>query len=306
MRPRLLAHAGWRALDLAQQQEKGNGMTDFGVSMFPTDYAIQPGELANEAEQRGFESLWFPEHTHIPTSRKSPWPGGGDLPQEYWHTHDPFVALAAAASTTETLKLGTGILLVPEHDVFVSAKSAASLDMISGGRLILGIGAGWNAEELENHRWDFKDRWKITRETVLAWRELWTKEEPEFHGEFINFDPVWSYPKPVQENGPDILLGAQSKWAFDRVADYCDGWMPIAMRGDMRADMEQLKAAADRADRPFDTIQRSIFGVGPNPEQVTDLIEIGFQRIIFGLPPAPADTVLPLLDRYAELKAEFN
>ena len=281
-------------------------MTDFGVSMFPTDYAIQPGELANEAEQRGFESLWFPEHTHIPTSRKSPWPGGGDLPQEYWHTHDPFVALAAAASTTETLKLGTGILLVPEHDVFVSAKSAASLDMISGGRLILGIGAGWNAEELENHRWDFKDRWKITRETVLAWRELWTKEEPEFHGEFINFDPVWSYPKPVQENGPDILLGAQSKWAFDRVADYCDGWMPIAMRGDMRADMEQLKAAADRADRPFDTIQRSIFGVGPNPEQVTDLIEIGFQRIIFGLPPAPAETVLPLLDRYAELKAEFN
>ena len=281
-------------------------MTDFGVSMFPTDYAIQPGELANEAEQRGFESLWFPEHTHIPTSRKSPWPGGGDLPQEYWHTHDPFVALAAAASTTETLKLGTGILLVPEHDVFVSAKSAASLDMISGGRLILGIGAGWNAEELENHRWDFADRWKITRETVLAWRELWTKEEPEFHGEFINFDPVWSYPKPVQENGPDILLGAQSKWAFDRVADYCDGWMPIAMRGDMRADMEQLKAAADRADRPFDTIQRSIFGVGPNPEQVTDLIEIGFQRIIFGLPPAPAETVLPLLDRYAELKAEFN
>ena len=281
-------------------------MTDFGVSMFPTDYAIQPGELASEAEQRGFESLWFPEHTHIPTSRKSPWPGGGDLPQEYWHTHDPFVALAAAASTTETLKLGTGILLVPEHDVFVSAKSAASLDMISGGRLILGIGAGWNAEELENHRWDFADRWKITRETVLAWRELWTKEEPEFHGEFINFDPVWSYPKPVQENGPDILLGAQSKWAFDRVADYCDGWMPIAMRGDMRADMEQLKAAADRADRPFDTIQRSIFGVGPNPEQVTDLIEIGFQRIIFGLPPAPAETVLPLLDRYAELKAEFN
>ena len=281
-------------------------MTDFGVSMFPTDYAIQPGELASEAEQRGFESLWFPEHTHIPTSRKSPWPGGGDLPQEYWHTHDPFVALAAAASTTETLKLGTGILLVPEHDVFVSAKSAASLDMISGGRLILGIGAGWNAEELENHRWDFKDRWKITRETVLAWRELWTKDEPEFHGEFINFDPVWSYPKPVQENGPDILLGAQSKWAFDRVADYCDGWMPIAMRGDMRADMEQLKAAADRADRPFDTIQRSIFGVGPNPEQVTELIEIGFQRIIFGLPPAPAETVLPLLDRYAELKAEFN
>ena len=177
-------------------------MTDFGVSMFPTDYAIQPPELGREVEARGFESLWFPEHTHIPTSRISPWPGGGDLPQEYWHTHDPFVSLMAAAAATETIKVGTGILLVPEHDVLVSAKSAASLDMISGGRLILGIGAGWNAEELENHGWNFKDRWKVTREIVLAWRELWTQDEPEFHGEFIDFDPVWSYPKPVQENGP--------------------------------------------------------------------------------------------------------
>ena len=153
-------------------------MTDFGVSMFPTDYAVQPPELAREVEARGFESLWFPEHTHIPTSRISPWPGGGDLPQEYWHTHDPFVSLMAAAAATETIKVGTGILLVPEHDVLVAAKSAASLDMISGGRLILGIGAGWNAEELENHGWNFKDRWKVTREIVLAWRELWTQDEP--------------------------------------------------------------------------------------------------------------------------------
>ncbi|MCY3571969.1 MAG: LLM class F420-dependent oxidoreductase [Chloroflexi bacterium] len=281
-------------------------MTDFGVSMFPTDYAIQPPELGREVEARGFESLWFPEHTHIPTSRISPWPGGGDLPQEYWHTHDPFVSLMAAAAATETIKVGTGILLVPEHDVIVSAKSAASLDMISGGRLILGIGAGWNAEELENHGWNFKDRWKVTREIVLAWRELWTQDEPEFHGEFIDFDPVWSYPKPAQENGPDILLGAQSKWAFDRVVDYCDGWLPIALRGDMRADMEQLRAAADRADRDFETINRTVFGVGPDPKQVQDLIDIGFQRIIFGLPPAEADTVIPLLDRYNEVKAEFN
>ena len=281
-------------------------MTDFGVSMFPTDYAIQPAPLAKEAEDRGFESLWFPEHTHIPTSRKSPWPGGGDLPQEYWHTHDPFVALAAAAGATEKIMLGTGILLVPEHDVLVCAKSSASLDMVSNGRLILGIGAGWNAEELQNHGWAFKDRWNVTRESVLAWRELWSKDEPEFHGEFIDFDPVWSYPKPVQENGPKVLLGAQSKWAFDRVVDYCDGWLPIAGRGDMRSDMEQLKAAADRAERPMDTIQCTIFGVRPDPQQVTDLIEIGFERIIFGLPPAPAETVIPLLDRYAAIKAEFN
>ncbi len=281
-------------------------MTDFGVSMFPTDYAVQPPELAREVEARGFESLWFPEHTHIPTSRKSPWPGGGDLPQEYWHTHDPFVSLMAAAAATEQLKVGTGILLVPEHDVIVSAKSAASLDMISNGRLILGIGAGWNAEELENHGWNFKDRWPVTREIVLAWRELWTQDEPEFHGEFVDFDPVWSYPKPAQPSGPPILLGAQSKWAFDRVVDYCDGWLPIAGRGDLRADMEQLKAAADRGERDFDTIQCSIFGVGPDPQMVTDLIEVGFQRIIFGLPAAPADQVFPLLDRYAGVKAEFN
>ena len=280
-------------------------MTDFGVSMFPTDYAIQPPELAREVEARGFESLWFPEHTHIPTSRISPWPGGGDLPQEYWHTHDPFVSLMAAAAATETIKVGTGILLVPEHDVLVAAKSAASLDMISGGRLILGIGAGWNAEELENHGWNFKDRWKVTREIVLAWRELWSKDEPEFHGEFIDFDPVWSYPKPVDGDVP-VLLGAQSKWSFDRVVDYCDGWLPIALRGDMRADMEQLKAAADRAERDMNTIDCTVFGVGPNPEQVQDLIDIGFQRIIFGLPPADSGTVIPLLDRYAEVKAEFN
>ena len=280
-------------------------MTDFGVSMFPTDYAIQPPELAREVESRGFESLWFPEHTHIPTSRISPWPGGGDLPQEYWHTHDPFVSLMAAAAATETIKVGTGILLVPEHDVLVAAKSAASLDMISGGRLILGIGAGWNAEELENHGWNFKDRWKVTREIVLAWRELWSKDEPEFHGEFIDFDPVWSYPKPVDGDVP-ILLGAQSKWSFDRVVDYCDGWMPIALRGDMRADMEQLKAAADRAERDMSTINCTVFGVGPNPEQVQNLIDIGFDRLIFGLPAAGAETVIPLLDQYAGIKAEFN
>lgn len=280
-------------------------MTDFGVSMFPTDYAIQPTELGREVEARGFESLWFPEHTHIPTSRISPWPGGGDLPQEYWHTHDPFVSLMAAAAATETIKVGTGILLVPEHDVLVAAKSAASLDMISGGRLILGIGAGWNAEELENHGWNFKDRWKVTREIVLAWRELWSQEEPEYHGEFIDFDPVWSYPKPVDGDVP-ILLGAQSKWAFDRVVDYCDGWLPINGRGDLRADMEQLRASADRAERDFDTIQRSVFGVGPDPAVVQGLIDMGFQRIIFGLPPAEAGTVIPLLDRYASVVAEFN
>lgn len=276
-------------------------MTTFGLSMFPTDYAIQPAELAREAEARGFESLFFPEHTHIPTSRRTPWPGGGDLPQEYWHTHDPFVALTAAAAATESLKVGTGILLVPERDPIVTAKQIASLDVISGGRVIIGIGAGWNAEELEDHGVAFKDRWKVTRESVLAWRVLWTEEEAEFQGEFVRFARSWSYPKPVTPGGPPVLLGAESKWAYDRVVEYCDGWMPINGRGDLSTGIEQLKAACDRAGRDFGELDLSVFGVGPDEARARELMALGFQRLVFGLPPAPAEKVLPIMDRYAEL-----
>ena len=169
-------------------------MTSFGVSMFPTDYAIQPIELAKEAEAHGFESLFFPEHTHIPTSRRTAWPGGGDLPQEYWHTHDPFVSLSAAAVATERLTLGTGICLVTEHNPITFAKTIASVDVISQGRLVIGIGAGWNAEEMANHGVPFADRWKITRERVLAMREIWTNDEPEYHGKHVDFAPLWSWP----------------------------------------------------------------------------------------------------------------
>lgn len=276
-------------------------MTSFGVSMFPTDYAIQPIELAKEAEARGFESLFFPEHTHIPTSRRTPYPGGGDLPLEYSHTHDPFVGLMAAAAVTENLKVGTGILLVPERDPIVTAKQIASLDMISGGRALIGIGAGWNAEELDSHGVAFKDRWKVTRESVLAWRELWTQDEAEYHGEFINFEKSWSYPKPTSPGGPPILLGAESKWAYDRVVDYCDGWMPINGRGDLGAGIEELKASCDRAERDFGELDLSVFGVGPQEERATEIIELGFQRLVFNLPPAEADVVLPMMDRYAAL-----
>jgi len=281
-------------------------MTNFGVSMFPTDYAIQPIELAKEAEARGFESLFFPEHTHIPTSRRTAWPGGGDLPLEYSHTHDPFVGLMAAAAVTEKLKVGTGILLVPERDPIVTAKQIASLDMISGGRALIGIGAGWNVEELESHGVGFKDRWKVTRESVLAWRELWTQEEAEYHGEFINFEKSWAYPKPVSPGGPPILLGAESKWAYDRVVDYCDGWMPINGRGDLGAGIEELKASCDRAERDFGELDLTVFGMGPQEERATEVIELGFQRVIFNLPPAEADVVLPLMDRYAELAEKLS
>ena len=180
-------------------------MIDFGLLMFSTDYAIGPDILAKEAEAHGFESLFLPEHTHIPASRKSPWPGGDELPQEYWHTYDPFVALSMAAAVTEKLKLGTGISLITERDPILMAKQVASLDYLSKGRVVLGIGAGWNAEEMENHGTPFVHRWKILRERMLAMREIWTEEEAEYHGEFVDFDKIWAYPKPVQVGGPPVL-----------------------------------------------------------------------------------------------------
>ncbi|HVP27552.1 MAG TPA: LLM class F420-dependent oxidoreductase [Myxococcota bacterium] len=278
-------------------------MTDFGVLMFPTDYAIQPIPLAKAAEERGFESLWFPEHTHIPASRRSPWPGGADLPKEYWHTHDPFVALSAAAAVTTRLKLATGICLVVERDPIQLAKEVASLDVISGGRVLLGIGGGWNAEEMENHGVPFQKRWKIVREKVLAMRAIWTQENAAFHGEFVRFDPIWSWPKPVQKGGPKVILGADSKWAPERVAEYCDGWMPIAVRNPEKLGegVEALRRACAARGRDFGSLDLSVFGVPPRDEPVEKLIGLGFHRVVFSLPAAPAEEVLPLLDRCAEV-----
>jgi len=276
-------------------------MTDFGVSMFPTDYAIQPVPLARAAEERGFESLFFPEHTHIPASRRTPWPGGSPLPQEYWHTHDPFVALGAAASVTTRLKLATGICLIIERDPITLAKEVASLDTISNGRVILGIGGGWNAEEMENHGVNFTQRWRVLREKVLALRAIWTQENAEFHGEYVSFDPIWSWPKPVQKNGPPILLGADSKWAAERVVEYCDGWMPIAVRGDASKGLARLREASARAGRKFESLNLTVFSAPPKEEAAVRWIEQGFHRIVFGLPSAGPDVVLPILDRAAEL-----
>ncbi len=280
-------------------------MVKFGVSMFPTDYAIQPIELAQAAEARNFESLWFPEHTHIPTSRKTPFPGGTELPKEYWHTHDPFVALGAAAAATKKLRLGTGVCLVIERDPIVLAKEVASLDMISGGRVELGIGAGWNVEEMENHGAQFKKRWKIVREKILAIRQIWTKEAAEFHGEFVNFDPIWSFPKPVQAGGPPILLGSQSKRSFERVAEYCDGWMPINFpRADFAGSVKQLRDAEKAAGRK--KLGISLFGSSAKEDEIKRFADLGFDRLIFSLPAAPRETVLPLLDKYAGVAAKMH
>ena len=278
---------------------KGIDGAEFGVSMFPTDYAIQPAELASAVEERGFDSLFFPEHTHIPTSRKTPFPGGGDLPDMYWRSHDPFVALSVCAAVTERIRLGTGICLLIERDPITTAKEIASLDVVSNGRAIIGIGAGWNREEMENHGANYPKRWAVLREKVLAMRQIWNADEAEYHGEHVDFDPIWSWPKPVQENGPPIWIGANSKWVFDRVADYADGWMPIGGLGS--GNMERMKEAVEKQNRRLEDIDIALFGTMPDPDQIRGRIGQGVDHVVLNLPPASRDEVLPLLDRYVSV-----
>jgi probable F420-dependent oxidoreductase len=273
-----------------------------GVHMFPTDYAIHVGELAREAEQRGFESLFLPEHTHIPKSRRSPWPGGPTLPREYWHTHDPFVALAIAAAATTTLKLGTGICLVIERDTITTAKSVSSLDVLSGGRLLFGVGAGWNAEEMENHGTEFKTRFAKLGEQVRAMKGIWTRDEPEFHGRFVDFDPIWAWPKPAQKPHPPVLLGGETGHTLQRVVDFCDGWLPRGRGGlDIGPGLADLQARAAKAARAMSTISVTVFGANPDAATLDRYRELGITRATFGLPSRSRDEVLPLLDRYAAL-----
>jgi probable F420-dependent oxidoreductase len=274
----------------------------YGAGIFATDYAIRPDDLARELEARGFESLWVPEHTHIPASRRSPYPGGTDLPKEYWHTYDPFVALTAAASVTKNLKVATGICLIIERDPITTAKEVASLDMLSNGRFLFGIGGGWNAEEMENHGADFKTRFGLLGERVRAMKEIWTKDEAEFHGRFVNFDPIWSYPKPVQKPHPPILMGGDGPKTFDRVIEFCDGWMPIGygIQG-LPEKIGDLRRRAADAGRDPDSISVTIFGAKPERLALDQFAEAGVERVIFMLPPADRDTVMPLVDQYAGL-----
>ena len=271
----------------------------FGVYMFPTDYAIDPVSLGRAAEGHGFESLFVPEHTHIPTNRRSPFPGGGELPKEYSHTLDPFVALGAVAAATERLMLGTGICLVIERDPITLAKEVASLDFISGGRVLFGIGGGWNREEMENHGTDPTRRWKVLRERIEAMQQIWTEDAAEYHGEFVDFDPIWQWPKPIQKPHPPVIIGGDGANTLQRVVRYGDGWMPIGRRADFKAridELNRLSAEAGRADIPV-----TIFGAAPKPEVIDAYAEAGVERLLFHLPPAPRDEVLPLLEQRAEL-----
>jgi probable F420-dependent oxidoreductase len=224
------------------------------------------------------------------------------LPREYWHTYDPFIALTAAASATTRLRLGTGVCLVIERDPIVTAKEIATLDSLSNGRVIFGIGGGWNAEEMENHGTDYKRRWRVLRERTLAMKKIWTEDEAEFHGEFVNFDPIWSFPKPAQKPHPPILMGGDGPTTFDRVIEFCDGWMPIGFRlGNVEEKIAALRRRAEEADRDPSSISVTIFAAKPERKALEDLERAGVERAIFHVPSDGRDEVLPVLDRYVQL-----
>ncbi len=275
-------------------------MVRCSVLLFPTDQTIQPVDLAVAVEERGLDALFLPEHTHIPVSSTSPFMPDGVVPEFYKRTYDPFVALAACAAVTKRITLATGICLVTQRDPITLAKEIASLDMISNGRVIFGIGAGWNVAEVENHGTRFDTRWKVLRERIMAMKTIWREDEPEFHGEYVDFDPMWSYPKPVQNGGPPIWIGANSKWAPDRVADYADGWMPIRGRPG-GGNVEALKAACERRGRDFSEISLGLFMAPLDETEAHECIAEGYSELIFNVAPEDQDSVLRQLDRVAAL-----
>ena len=273
----------------------------FGLTTFPTEYSVQPAALAREAEARGFESLWFPEHTHIPASRATPYPAGGELPEEYKHTYDPFVALATAAAVTERLLIGTGICLVVERDPITTAKEVATIDRVSGGRFLFGIGAGWNREEMANHGTDPRRRFSLMRERVEAMKRIWADERASYSGEQVSFEPIYAWPKPLQQPHPPILVGGNSDGAIRRAVDFADEWIPnpetrLSALAERIAELERRAAEAGRGRIPV-----TFYGVKPELEALERYAEAGVDRAIFYLPPQPLDQLGELLDLYTDL-----
>jgi probable F420-dependent oxidoreductase len=270
-----------------------------GFYYFVTDYSMPVVEVARALEERGYESLFVPEHTHIPVSRRSPWPGGAELPRQYSHTLDPFVALAAAAAATKNLRLGTGICLLTERDPIVTAKEVATLDLISGGRFEFGIGAGWNAEEMENHGTKFDTRFRVMVDRAKAMQAIWIQDEAAYQGEFTRFEPIWSWPKPVQKPHPLMLLGGETKHTLRRVMEFCDGWFPRGRGfGDPAAEMSRLRQFADEAGRDIRTVSTTLFGAEPDAGYLDKCKAAGLNRVLFALPAEGRDAVLPVIDRF--------
>ncbi len=273
---------------------------NIGLFPFITDYSMPVDKLAIAAEERGFDSIWVPEHTHIPASRRTPYPGGGELPKEYSHTLDPFVALGIAAGVTTKLKLATGICLAIEHQAITLAKTVATLDHVSQGRVLLGLGAGWNREEMENHGTDYANRFRKLEEQMRALREIWTNDEATFAGEFEQFENIWSWPKPTQKPHPPLILGGETDHTLRRIVRVGDGWLPRAMNPERVIEgMAKLKRFAQEAGRDPNTISVSIFAPPPQDAVVKRLQETDAQRIVLMVPPRNELETLRRLDRYA-------
>ena len=280
-------------------------LMDFGLFIFPTDTTLQPVEIGRAAEAAGFESLFFPEHSHIPVSRETPWGGVPDaapLPEWYWRTHDAFVALGAVAATTNNLKLGTGITLVAQRDPIWLAKEVATLDHLSGGRVVFGVGYGWNKEEMASHGVVYKQRRALLREKILMMKALWTEDVASFAGKTLQLEPSWAWPKPVQKPHPKIIMGgAAGPKTIAHMVEFCDGWMPLATRHDLEGNVAKVRAAVEAGGRDPAAFHVTTSGVKATPETVEHLIELGVDRIDFNLPPRVAAQVLDRIGSLSEL-----
>jgi probable F420-dependent oxidoreductase len=282
---------------------------DFGAGIFFTEYSVAPAALAVALEERGFESLWAPEHSHIPASRRTPAPGGGELPKRYYEVMDPFVTLSAAAAATKRLKIGTGVCLLIQRDTIQTAKLVASIDRVSDGRFLFGIGGGWNAEEMEDHGTAYPTRFRKMREQVAAMKEIWTTEKPEYHGEFVDFPPMMTWPKPVQKPYPPIIVGGAFPWAARRAIRYGDGWIPIAgggRHGDPLDFLPRFRRMTEEASRDPRSLSITVGGAPEDPDLLKRYRDLGVARVNFPVPPAPRDEVMPVLDRLANLMQQIG
>jgi probable F420-dependent oxidoreductase len=272
-----------------------------GVTMFVTDQSIGPASLAIAIEERGFDSFYVPEHTHIPVTRRTPSPAGEPLAEEYKRTYDPFVALAAAAAVTTRIRLGTGICLVAQRDPILTAKEVASLDLLCGGRFVFGVGYGWNEDEMADHGVAYSQRREVCREKLLAMQQLWAAEPGAFSGSHVTVSPSWAWPKPVQQPRPPVLLGGGAgPKLFQHIAEYADGWIPIGGAG-VRESLPALHRALAEAGRDPRSARVALFGSIPTPAKLDYFAAVGVAEVVCNLRSTAAPEALAQLDRYATL-----